>query len=337
MPRGKNQKRKLFVLLRFLRSESDEQHPVTMRQLLAALEREDITAERKSVYDDLETLRELGYDVIQTEEQPAGYFLGAREFELAELKLLVDAVQSSRFLTEKKSRDLIDKLERLESRWQAGALRRQVHVADRVKTMNESVYYSIDTLHAAISQEKRVSFRYFEWVVPEDGSSFRRQFRHGGAKYCVSPWALMWDNQNYYLVAYDGAAGRIKHYRFDKLDSLSLEDMPREGQEAFADLDLARYAKSVFGMYGGELRYVGLRFASSLAGAVADRFGADVLLARDGADAFRVTVPVAVSPQFFGWLAGFGSRAQLLSPPDVAQSYAAWLRETLAALPSASE
>lgn len=332
MPRGKNQKRKLFVLLRTLWSESDEEHPVPMRQLLAALEREEITAERKSVYDDLETLRELGFDIIQTDAPLRGYFLGAREFELAELKLLVDAVQSSRFLTEKKSRELIGKLETLQSRWQAGALRRQVHVANRVKTMNESVYYSIDTLHAAISQEKRVSFRYFEWVVPENGSSFQRRYRHGGAKYSVSPWALMWDNQNYYLVAYDGGAGRIKHYRVDKLDALALEDKPREGQAAFADFDLARYAKSVFGMYGGELRYVELRFAASLAGAVADRFGAELRPVRDGEEAFRVTVPVAVSPQFFGWLAGFGKQVQLLSPPDVAQSYAGWLRETLAAL-----
>lgn len=333
MPRGKNQKLKLLVLLRFLRRESDEQHPVTMQQLLAELERAGISAERKSVYDDLETLRDFGYDIVRVGTPVRGYFLGEREFELAELKLLVDAVQSSRFLTSGKSRALIGKMESMTSRWQAGALRRQVHVADRVKTMNESIYYNIDTIHTAISEEKCISFLYFEWVVsPEGREACRKQYRHGGARYHVSPWALMWDNQNYYLVAYDAPAGKIKHYRVDKMERLAVENKPRAGQDAFAGVDLARYTQSVFGMYGGEVRYVQLRFTNSLIGAVIDRFGKELKISHDGEDRFRVTVPAAVSPQFFGWLAGFGDKAQILSPPDTAQAYRDWLSAALEAM-----
>ena len=333
MPRGKNQKIKLLVLLRFLRRESDEHHPVTMQQLLTELERAGISAERKSVYDDLETLRDFGYDIVKVGTPVRGYFLGEREFELAELKLLVDAVQSSRFLTGRKSRALIGKMESMTSRWQAGALRRQVHVADRIKTMNESIYYNIDTIHAAISEEKCVSFVYFEWVVDFDKQeACRKQYRHGGERYCVSPWVLMWDNQNYYLVAYDAKAKKIKHYRVDKMERLEVKNRPRAGQDSFAGVDLARYTQSVFGMYGGEVRYVELRFVNSLIGAVVDRFGKALTVSRDGEDHFRVTVPAAVSPQFFGWLAGFGEKAQLLSPQNTAQEYKSWLSAALDAM-----
>ena len=333
MPRGKNQKLKLLVLLRFLRSESDEQHPVAMKELLAELARAGIQAERKSIYDDLETLRDFGFDIVQATPARRGYFLGEREFELAELKLLVDAVQSSRFLTTGKSRALIGKMESMASRWQAGELRRQVHVADRVKTMNESVYYNIDTVHAAIAGEKRISFLYNEWAIEREGGlRCVRRRRREGRRYQVSPWELIWDNQFYYLVAFDGEAGRIKHYRVDKMERLAVVDKPREGERAFRDLDLTRYSRSVFGMYGGELRHVCLRFSDALAGAVVDRFGSELTFHDAGGGAFQVTVPVAISPQFFGWMAGFGSKAQILAPEAVAQEYRRWLSETLEAM-----
>lgn len=330
MPRGKNQKLKLLILLRYLRAQSDEQHPVPMSELIAELERAGISAERKSVYDDLEALRDYGYDIVRVSSPRRGYFLGARELELAELKLLVDAVQSSRFLTTGKSRALIEKMESMVSRWQAGEIRHQVHVADRVKTMNESVYYNIDLLHTAITAEKQISFLYNEWAIERrDGLRCVRRRRRGGSRYTVSPWELIWDNQFYYLVAYDQEAGRVKHYRVDKMEQLAVVDLPREGREALRSLDLSRYSRSVFGMYGGELRHVTLRFEDSLAGAVADRFGSELSFRDAGGGAFQVTVPIAVSPQFFGWVAGFGSKAQILAPDDVARMYCDWLQAAL--------
>ena len=333
MARGKNQKRKLLVLLEYLRRQSDEEHPVSMEDLLAELERFGITAERKSIYDDLDTLREFGVDVVKAGVPVRGYFLGSREFELAELKLLVDAVQSSRFLTEGKSRALIHKMEGLASQWQAKSLQRQVHVANRVKTMNESIYYNIDTIHAAISQEKKVAFRYFEWVVSFQGDSCReKRFRHGGQEYRVSPWALTWDNENYYLIGYDGASRQGKHYRVDKMEGLRVLEEKREGQESFRNFDMAQYSKAVFGMFGGKPQRVELCFADSLIGPVSDRFGKDINIRREEGGRFSCSAQVAVSPQFFGWLAGFGKDARLLAPEPVALQYRQWLQETLQAM-----
>ena len=194
MPKAPNQKYKLFYILELLRSESDEKHPVTMPQIISYLKQNGIHAERKSVYSDMEALQILGYDVV-CQKNPAGYYLGSREFELAELKLLVDAVQASKFITQKQSRNLIEKLERFTSRHEANRLQRQVCVNDRVKTENLSSLYLIDDIHQAMHENQPVTFVYCEWnqnkeLVP----------RHGGERYLVSPWMLMCEYENYYLL-----------------------------------------------------------------------------------------------------------------------------------------
>ena len=243
-----------------------------------------------------------------------GYFIAARDFELAELKLLVDAVQSSKFITRKKSDELIHKLEGLASVHQARLLQRQVYVAGRIKTMNESVYYNVDRIHSDIGAGQEISFRYFDYTV-EKG----RRYRRGGARYVVSPWALTWNDENYYMIAFDAQADIIKHYRVDKMEDIRVLSSVRRGQDVFERFDTALYARRVFGMYGGEVTQVRIRFANRFAGAALDRFGSDVALVPDGDAHFVVTAEVAVSPQFFSWIFGFGGEARILSPQPVVE------------------
>lgn len=327
MARSANQKLKLLYLCRYLLRRSDEEHPVTVAQMIDYLARQDIAAERKSVYDDMEALRLFGLDVQSVRVGSAtGYFIGERDFQLPELKLLVDSVQSSRFITERKSLELIGKLEGLASDHQARELNRQVYVRGRIKTMNESIYYNVDEIHAAIDGDRAITFKYFAWSVDK-----KRVWRRSGARYAVSPWALMWDAENYYLVAYDHAAGTIKHYRVDKMASIAQTDQPRRGAEEFARFDMTAYSNTHFGMFSGDVQPVRLAFENDLAGPVLDQFGQDVSLIPLDEGHFSVTVNVAVNVQFFGWLSGFGTRARILAPADAADQMRRHLL-TLAAL-----
>ena len=251
MAKRSGQKLKLLYLMKILLEQTDEDHGLTISQLAQKLEEWGVSAERKSLYDDLETLRVYGLDVISPQGR-GSYGVGSRLFEVAELKLLVDAVQSSRFITAKKSRELIGKVESLASVYQAQTLQRQVYVANRIKTMNESIYYNIDALHQAIAQGQQISFRYFQWAVGEAGEdAVARRFRREGERYQVSPWALTWDDENYYLVAYDTPEQKIKHFRVDKMEGIRLEKEKRDGAEQFQKFDMAVYSRQVFGMYGG--------------------------------------------------------------------------------------
>ena len=322
MPRSANQKLKLLYLCRYLLQSSDESHPVTVAQMIDYLARQDIAAERKSVYDDMEALRLFGLDVQSVRVGSAtGYFIGERDFQLPELKLLVDSVQSSRFITEKKSLELISKLEGLTSEHDARQLNHQVYVRGRIKAMNESIYYNVDELHAAIDGDRAITFKYFEWSVEK-----QRVWRRDGKRYAVSPWALMWDDENYYLIAYDPEAGHIKHYRVDKMASIAQTDEPRQGAEEFNKLDMAAYSNAHFGMFSGQTQSVRLCFENALAGAVIDRFGVDVSLVPMDDEHFSVTVTAAVNVQFYGWLCGFGNRAKLLAPASAVEGMRAHVR-----------
>jgi len=318
MAKGANQKKKLFCILELLQRESDEEHPVTTERMIEYLAANAINAERKSIYDDVQALQELSFDVISCGRK--GYYLGAREFELAELKLLVDAVQSSKFLTEKKSHELIKKLERFCSRHAAGKLQRQVHVFDRVKTMNESVLYSVDTLHEAIAENRMISFRYMKWngkkeLVP----------RHEGKRYVVSPYILMWEEENYYLVAYDEQAKGRRYYRVDKMAEIKIEDALRTHGEEFSE-NAALLSKKTFGMYDGKEERVRLSFEEPLLGVVLDRFGTDVILLEKGNGRYEAAVDVQVSQQFFGWICGV-SGVRISGPEQVVRQYREHLNE----------
>ena len=315
MARSANQKLKLLLLRQYLERNSDEAHPVTTAQLLEYLASEGISAERKSIYSDLEALQSFGLDLIRVRDgNITCWYIGERVFQLPELRLLADSVQSSRFITRKKSLELIAKLEGLTSVHQAKELRRQVVVKNRIKAMNESIYYLVDELHTAINGDKRIRFHYTGY----DGHG-RRVLRRGGAWYDVSPYALLWDDENYYLVAYDSAAGKIKHFRVDKMVDIMAADLPRDGKEAYAALDMAVYSRKLFGMFSGQERRVRMRFDNRLVGAVLDRLGRDVSLIPDGETHFFVSADVVVSPQFFAWVYGFGAMAQIIGPADVVE------------------
>lgn len=312
MAKSANQKLKLLYLLRFLMQYSDEEHPLSMAQLIAELAANDISAERKSIYADLESLRLFGVDIIQTKGKNGGYYIGERDFELPELKLLVDSVQSSKFITQEKTYKLIKKIENLAGVYDGQLLQRQVYVTNRVKSMNESIYYAVDAVSDAINQNRKIRYRYFEYTVEKE-----RRFRHNGAFYEVSPFALIWDDENYYMLAWDSDAEKMKHYRVDKMSHVSLTDEAREGIEAFEKTDMSSYTKSVFGMFGGEEQKVKIRFSNHLVGAVLDRFGRNTIIIKDGDEHFTATVNVVVSGHFLAWVFAFGSEAEITSPENV--------------------
>lgn len=324
MPKSYGQKLKILYLAQLLLERSDETHPLTTREMIDYLATQGIHAERKSIYDDMNALQTFGMDIVAIREKPGGYYLASRQFELAELKLLVDAVQASRFVTTKKSRELISKLETLTSRSEAGQLHRQVVVAERGKSLNEQIYYNVDEIYAAMASDCMIRFQYFEWSV-------RKQMipRKNGAFYEVSPWLLTWEDENYYLIAYDANSEILKYYRVDKMLHLTVCDTPRQGQSAFEKIDIASFSKKTFGMFAGDETTVILQCDASLTGVMIDRFGLNVAMRPDGEGTIRVRANVAVSRQFFGWLAGLGSGVQIVSPPEIRAQYQHYLRDIL--------
>ncbi|MBR5596732.1 MAG: WYL domain-containing protein [Lachnospiraceae bacterium] len=313
MPKGTRQKLKLLYLIKFLLEKTDEEHKATMPEILSYLEANEITAERKSIYADLESIRDLGIDV-QGEKQGRGfgYYIGARDFEIAELKLLVDAIQSSKFITEKKSAELIKKLSGLVSIHEAKQLKRQVYVSGRAKTVNESIFYNIDTLHNAIEENKKIIFQYFQWNTKKE-----MELRKNGSFYEVSPWALVWEDENYYLVAYDALEKEIRHYRVDKMLKIDTLNLSREGKEHFERFNIAEYTKKSFGMFAGEEEMVKLLIHKSMIGVMIDRFGRDIMIVPIDEEQVRVNVKVAVSDQFLGWVFGLGSKIKIQGPQNV--------------------
>ena len=317
MAKSVNQKLKLLYIARYLLAQSNESHPLTVADIISYLAKHDISAERKSIYDDLESLRNFGLDIIQTRSKSTGYYIGERQFELAELKLLVDSVQSSKFIPYNKSLNLIKKIESLAGVHDAKELHRQVFVLNRVKTMNDSIFYNIDAISSAINTNKMIQFRYFEYTISKE-----KHFRKDGGFYQVSPYALIWDDENYYVLAWDSEAQMQKHFRVDKMQRISAIEQNREGSEHFENMDTALYAKKVFGMFGGRDEIVKLRFSNHLVSAVIDRFGSDIIIAPQDDGHFTITLDIEVSPQFRAWLCGFGTGVEVLSPESVRKEMA---------------
>ena len=308
-----NTKLKLLYLMKIFLEKTDDEHSITMPEIISELKRYNISAERKSLYDDMECLRQFGLDIVGTQENRAYHYRVAnRSFELAELKLLVDCVQSAKFITEKKSDELIKKIESLASSYEASQLNRQVYVTGRVKAENENIYYNIDAIYSAISANESISFQYFNW-----DRNKQRVPRRGGALYEVSPWALSYDDEYYYLIAYDSADDMVRHFRVDKMLHISGTGKKREGQEKLKSFDLAQYAKKTFGMFSGDEQTVTLRCKNELAGVVIDRFGRDIMIIPDGDDYFTVNVKVSVSLQFLGWVMSIGEGLTITGPEDV--------------------
>lgn len=325
MPKSSNQKLKILYLMKILLDKTDDEHSLSVQDMIAELELYGIKAERKSIYDDLETLEQYGLDIVCYKSKVYTYSIGKRTFELPEMKLLVDAVQSSKFITHKKSAELIKKIESLASKNEAKQLQRQVFVTNRVKTMNERIYYNVDMIHGAINNRKQIAFRYFEWNVDKE-----KRFRKNGEKYTVSPLALTWDDENYYLITYSKKYDSLVHYRVDKMSDIEILDIKREEMDKPDQFDLAVYAKKVFGMFGGQEETVKLQFSNSLVGVIIDRFGRDVFIEKADDEHFIVNLKVAVSPVFLAWVIGFGKQAKVISPKKVAEQIKALCAEALA-------
>lgn len=310
MAKGANQKLKLLYLTKIFSEQTDEEHGLSLVQIIKYLESYDVSADRKTLYLDFEELRRFGLDIQSYQEgRSVLYNLASREFELAELKLLVDSVQSAKFITEKKSRALIKKLEGLVSHNDAQKLHREVKLAERVKTINESIYYNVDRIHSAISSDSKIEFNYYQWNEKKE-----MVLRHDGAKYSISPWALVWDDENYYLVGYDSKDGIIKHYRVDKMLKLNITGEKREGEEIYRKTNIAKYSKGLFGMFGGESMKVSLECENGFAGIIIDRFGKDPIFTPIDEDHFATTVEVQLSDQFLGWIISLGGAVKVTGP-----------------------
>ena len=316
--------RTLYVM-RILLEYSDENHLLSSSDIVRRLKEYGVDAERKSIYTDIGILKQFGMEI--TTEPNVGYFVNHRTFELAELKLLVDAVQSSKFITEKSSRKLIKKLESLTSKMNGAQLQRQVFIRNRLKSGNTAIFYNVDKIHAAILKNEKVTFRYCEWTVKK-----QLRVKKDGALYTVSPWALTWDDENYYLVGCIETDNKIevRHFRVDKMKDLELLDgASRVGEDVFEGFDLAAFAKKTFGMYGGKDYIVTLNCTNRLVGVVIDRFGKDVPIIPLDDERFETKVLVSVSPQFFGWVTGVGNGMRITGPGEVVQSYREYLQELI--------
>ena len=297
MAERSKQKLKLIYLMQILMEKTDETHSITMAEMITALKAYGITAERKSLYDDIECLRTYGLEIIGTQEgRTYCYQVVNRQFELAELKLLVDSVQSARFITAKKTNELIKKIEGLASKYEASKLHRQVYVTQRVKTINESIYYNVDAIHTAIAENSQITFQYFQWNVKKE-----MELRKGGALYRVSPWALSCDDENYYMIAYDDVEEKIKHFRVDKMLHIEMNGKKREGKQVFQCFDIAVYC------------------VNELAGVIIDRFGKEISMIPVDGKHFTASVRVAVSRQFLSWVMALGEGAKIVGPEPVVE------------------
>lgn len=297
--KGNNQKLKLLYLTKIFMEKTDDSHALTLAEITAQLNAYEVTADRKTLYLDFEELKRYGLDIVSEQcGKTVVYHLASRQFELAELKLLVDSVQSAKFITEKKSNSLIKKLESLVSEHEAKQLHRQVITAGRVKTMNESILINVDSIPRCPSMiTSRLAFQYFQWTPAKE-----RELRHDGQRYVISPWHLVWDAENYYMIGYDSYSEMIKHFRVDKMLRISSTDEKREGQKKMKELNIAAYSRSLFGMLGGESKHVTLECHNSMAGIIIDRFGKDTPMMKKDDEHFMAHVDVIPSDQFLGWL-----------------------------------
>lgn len=307
-----SRKLKLLYLSKILWEDTDENHKITVNEIISKLKAYNISAERKAIYSDIELLKQFGLDIICEKERSNQYFIGARDFELPELKLLVDAVQSSKFITYKKSKQLIKKIEKLCSQHEAKTLKRNVVVADRIKTMNESIYYNVDVIHSAIQENKQIKFKYFEYTVDK-----KLNCRRNGQYYQASPYALSWSDENYYLIAYYPRYNDISNFRVDRMKSIKMIDEKRKITKDFKNFNIADYSNKIFNMYSGQVEKVKLQFDNSLINVVIDRFGKDVAILNKDDNCFCIMVDVIATNTFLGWLSMFGDKVKIISPDSL--------------------
>lgn len=307
------QQLKLLYLIQIMFEETDDNHGLSCSEICERLKEKNIHLERKTFYKDIEKLGEFGIEVLSKKDRKTMYYYVAnRKFELPELKLLVDAVQSSKFITDKKSKTLIDKISNLTSIYEAKMLERQVYVSGRIKTENENIYYNIDQIFQAIGSNMRITFHYQDWTI-----SKRKKLRHDGALYDVSPWKLAWMDQNYYLIGFDEFKKKIKHYRVDKMIDTIVSEKKRNGREVFRKIKLESYTDNIFGMFGGEEVKVTIQASNKCVGIFLDRLGTDISIKLIDDSNIEIQSRVKVSEQFFGWLLSLGNDVRLIGPERI--------------------
>ena len=314
MPKSANQKLKLLYLQKILLEKTDENHLLTVKDIIGELKRYDIEVERKTVYSDIDALIKFGLDVVCKKTKSTGYYIGERDFQLPELKLLADAVASAKFISEKKSQNLLRKLGVLASNHESNQIRRNIMVRNRVKTINEQVYYNVDAVNQAIAAKKQICFKYFDYNLKKE-----RIYRQEGDCYTISPYALFWDDENYYVIAYHKKYDDISNFRIDRMEGVellrdSIVPMP-------ANFSVGEYARKTFSMFRGPEERVNLKLKNHLINVILDKFGKDVFIERIDDDHFQVSITVCVSTSFFGWLFQFGDEAKIIAPKHVVQSY----------------
>jgi len=326
MANQSKQKIKLLYLMEVLLSKTDEKVRLTTQDLIDYLASKDIEVERKTIFADIATLKEFGLDIeVSKTKENGGYYVASRDFELPEIKLITEAILSSRFISVKKSKSLINKLETLVGPSERKELSREVFVQGRVKTDNESIYYNVDMLHEAMHNNLEITFSYLNWnsdkeLVP----------RKGGKLYRVSPWALTIKDEYYYLIAYDDKAEKIKHYRVDKMkDIKAVNRSKRLGLDFFKDYDVGTYTNQIFGMFSGQEDTVSIKIQREKVGIILDRFGKNIDIRPLDDEYVSCRVNVSVSKQFFGWIAGLGREVEILSPKDVRTEYIGFLKEII--------
>lgn len=322
MPKSDNQKLKIFYILDYLEAHSNEKNPIRASELITILDRQhNIRCDRKTVYSDIAALQDYGVDIVSLPGKNGGYYIASRNFELPELKLLIDSVQSSRYLTEKKSRELIEKLCSQCNEQDAKLMRRTVLVSGRVKSMNETIYYNVDAIQEAIALNKQISFRYFDW-------DFGGKRKYRDKEYLASPYGLCQDNENCYLLAFSSRYG-VTSYRVDRMTDITLTEDNRIPCPELTGKALHDHANRLFQMYSGDALDVKMRFHKSLLNVVIDRFGKNTMLIPDGENHFNFTVNVAISPMFLSWVIGFGAKAKILYPQSVADACKALCMEAM--------
>lgn len=319
-----SQKLRLLYLDKILYEETDDMHSLTRSQINGRFADFGLEIpDRDTFAEDIKQLKAFGRDIICEKLGRENYYhIGEREFELPELKLVVDSVQSSRFLSETRSRKLIDKLEKCVSRYEAEQLNRQVYVKDRIKNENTKSFYAVDIVNEAISKGKKISFKYIDYVaerLPERNGSVSvkkgKIFRHEQKEYVVSPWNMISNNQNYYMVGFENGKG-IKHFRLDRMVDAALLEEPAD-KEAFKGMKISDYAEKRFDMYDGEEEDVVLRFKDRLFAVLDDRFGRKIDVRPVDDEYLETTVRVCVSNQFLCWILSLGNDIQITGPEKV--------------------
>ena len=317
-----NNNSRILYILKLLEEYTDEQHPMSITDIVEYLDKQEIKAHRRTIITDIESLKEFGIDIITIKSTQNKYFIGNRNFELPEVKLLIDAVESSKLITQKKSSELIRKLTALASRNQANELNRHIYVDDRVKPENEEVYYTVDSIHNAINNNKQIEFKYYQYTGRKE-----KIYKNDGYVYNLSPYALIWSEDHYYVIGFSRKHNKISKFRVDRMAQTKITAMDSMSRpESF---DVAEYAKSVFEMFDGETRTVELKCTNDLMDVIVDRFGESVNTTELGSNCFKAIVDISISPTFYGWVFGFGNKMSILAPIDVKNEYMAMARSVV--------